>query len=71
MSQACSCHFHLEGAPTTTGEHTYVLDADGDPERWRWRCSCKRHGHWQQQSPSVAYHAWLRAHGLPQHHTNT
>jgi hypothetical protein len=54
----CSCRDHRDRARTTVGVHNYRLDSE---ERgWRWRCSCGRRGQFTRQSPSVAYHGWLR-----------
>lgn len=61
----CDEHWNLPTTPTTIGWHSFERDeTKGDHDRWqkwRWRCSCGAGGRWQDQSPSVSYHAW-RAH---------
>jgi hypothetical protein len=63
----CHCVEHRGGCPSRFGEHVlqlveqYVPGSDG-VAHWRWRayCSCNRsRPHWNYQSDSVAYHAWL------------
>lgn len=73
----CSCHEHRVLVPTVVGDHEFkcasthdapwLYDAHNGDLKWRWECSCGKHGRWQQQSPSVAYHAWenhLRKEGI-------
>lgn len=65
MDRACT---HCEGNNGELGEvdtafqgktAMHRFDRESEVDRWRWICSCGSKGHWQYQSPNVAYHSWL------------
>lgn len=68
MERACT---HCEGENGELGDvptiyigrkrHVFNREDDNyDGKGWRWLCSCGSKGHWQGQSPNVAYHSWLQ-----------